>query len=287
MTAGMHEFLYKIPGITDGYRPGAHRSRSRGAGMAFAGHARLFDYPDPRRIDLHASLSSLHGEWLVRTSQQRSAVVIKVVVDVSASMHFGASTSKLEVVADFLLALGYSAHRAGDSVGLMAFDHEFREDLYMPARSGRGIGNAMAATVRASTAGNAPGSLQGLSECIDRIAGSGGLVFLVSDFHYSLDGLATVLDKLGDLLVVPLVVWDKAEIEPPAEGGLLSVRDAESGRIRRLWLRDELQRQWRDKVARRRDELGALFAASDMRSFYIEGGFDAEALSKYFLEHVV
>ena len=287
MTAGMHEFLYKIPGITDGHRPGAHRSRSRGAGMAFAAHARLFDYPDPRRIDLHASLSSLHRDWLVRTSQQRSTVIIKVVVDVSASMHFGARASKLDVVADFLYALGYSAHRAGDAVSLMAFDHEFRDDLFMPARSGRGIGHAMAATLRACTAGKVAGSLQGLSECVDRIAGSGGLVFLVSDFHYSLDDLATVLDKLGNLLVVPLVVWDKAEIEPPAQNGLLAVRDAESGRIRRLWLRHELKRQWRDTVTRRRHEIGALFAANDMRTFHIEDGFDPEGLSRYFLEQVV
>jgi len=287
MTVGPHEFLYKIPGITDGHRPGAHRSRSRGAGMAFAAHARLFDYPDPRRIDLHASLSSLHGDWLVRTTQQHSAVEVKAVVDVSASMHFGANGGKLGAVADFLYALGYSAHRSGDSVSLMAFDHELREDLYMPARSSRGIGHAMATAVRACAPGNGPGSLHGLAECVDRIAGSAGLVFLVSDFHYALDDIAAVLDKLGGLLVVPMVVWDKAETEPPAPGSLLSVRDAESGQIRRLWMRNQIRRQWRDNVMRRRDELGVLFAANEMQAFHIEGGFDSEGLSRYFLEQVV
>ncbi len=291
MSAGAHEFLYKIPGITDGHRPGAHRSRSRGAGMAFAAHARLFDYPDPRRIDLHASLSSLHRDWLVRTSQQRSTVVVKAVVDVSASMRFGTGQSKLAVVADFLYALGYSAHRCGDSVSLMAFDHAFRDDLYMPARSGRGIGDSMAKTIHASAASVSPSSspdnLAGLAECVDRIAGTGGLVFLVSDFHYRLDHLAPILDRLGDQLVVPLVVWDKAEIEPPAQGGLLSLGDAESGQIRRLWLTNKLRRQWRDKVTRRRDEIGALFAANDMRVLRLEGGFDPEVLSRHFLEQVV
>lgn len=287
MTVGAHEFLYKIPGITDGQRPGAHRSRSRGAGMAFAAHARLFDYPDPRRIDLHASLSSLHRDWLVRTTQQRSAVEIKAVVDVSASMHFGANGGKLGVVADFLYALGYSANRSGDAVGMMAFDHEFREDLYMPVRTSRGIGHAMSTAVRASAPGNSPGSHRGLAECADRIAGSAGLVFMVSDFHYALDDIAAVLDKLGDQLVVPMVVWDKAEIEPPATGSLLSVRDAESGHIRHLWLRNQIRRQWRDIVMRRRDELGALFAANAMQAFHIEGEFNPEDLSRYFLEQMV
>ena len=292
MSAGAHEFLYKIPGLTDGHRPGAHRSRSRGAGMAFAAHARLFDYPDPRRIDLHASISSLNRDWLVRTSQQRSSIVIKAVVDVSTSMRFGASQSKLAVVSDFLYALGYSAHRSGDSVSLMAFDRAFRDDLYMPVRSGRGIGDSMAKTINASsTASNSPNSspddLAGLAECVERIAGTSGLVFLVSDFHCQLDQLAPILDRLGDQLVVPLVVWDKAEIEPPAQGGLVSFGDAESGQIRRLWLNNKLRRQWRDNVKRRRDEIGALFAANDMRVLHLEAGFDPEMLSRYFLEQVV
>jgi uncharacterized protein (DUF58 family) len=291
MSTGAHEFLYKIPGITDGHRPGAHRSRSRGAGMAFAAHARLFDYPDPRRIDLHASLSSLHRDWLVRTSQQHSAVVVKAVVDVSASMRFGTRQSKLAVVADFLHALGYSTHRSGDSVSLMAFDHVFRDDLYIPARSGRGMGDFMAKTIIASTASDSPSSspdnLAGLAECVDRIAGASGLAFLVSDFHYRLDHLAPILDRLGDQLVVPLVVWDKAEIEPPAQGGLLSLGDAESGQIRRMWLSNKLRRQWRDNVKRRRDEIGALFAAIDMQVLHLEAGFDPEILSRHFLEQVV
>lgn len=284
MASAANEFFYKLPGISGRNRPGAHRSNSRGAGMLFAAHARLFDHPDPRRIDLHASLSSLRREWLVRTNRQRSSVAIKAVIDVSASMHFGSTGSKLGVVADFLNALGYSAHRAGDSISLLAFDHAFRDDLFMPARLGRGMGHTMAAAIRACDAHDAPGTIHGLAECVERITDTGGLVFLVSDFHCPLDKLAPILDKLADTLVVPLVVWDKDEIEPPAQGNLLSVCDTESGYIRRLWLRKKIRQQWRHNVIRRRDEIAAMFAANDIHPFHIDGSFDAESLSQYFLE---
>ncbi len=286
MTLGTNEFVYKLPGVRGGGGPGAHRSHSRGAGMAFAAHARLFDHPDPRRIDLHASLSSLHRDWRVRINYQRSSVNIKALVDVSASMHFGSAQSKLGLAANFLVALGYSAYRAGDAVGMLAFDRALREDLYMPARIGRDIGHTMAAAIRGCEASSAAGAIDGLAACAEQIAGSGGLVFLVSDFHWPLDRLSAVLDKIADALVVPLVVWDKAEIEPPAQGSLLSVRDAESGHIRRLWLRQKIRRQWRDNVMRRRAEIGALFAANDIHPFYVDGNFDAERLSQYFLEKV-
>jgi len=287
MTDSAKEFFYKLPGMSGGSRPGAHRSRSRGAGMTFASHSRLFDQPDPRRIDLRASLSGIHREWLVRTHHQRSSVAIKVVVDVSASMHFGSARTKLGVAADFLDALGFSAHRFGDSVSLMAFDHAVRDDLYMPARRGRGIGLTMAAAIRDCDAhGAQAGSGEGLAECVDHIAGTGGLVFLVSDFHWSLDSLAPILDKLVDVLVVPLVIWDNAEIEPPEQGSHLSVRDAESGYSRRLWLRKKTRQRWLDNVIRRREEIAAAFGNSDIHPFHIDGSFEAKPLSRYFLEKV-
>lgn len=287
MPISAKEFAYKLPGLSGGSRPGTHRSRSRGVGMEFAAHARLFDQPDPRRIDLRASLSTIPREWLVRANYQRSSVAIKAIVDTSASMHFGSTQTKLGVAADFLDALGYSAYRCGDSVSLMAFDHAFRDDLYMPARFGRGIGLTMAAAIGNCDVHDAQANFgDGLAECVDRIAGTRGLLFLVSDFHWPLDRLAPILDKLVGTLVVPLVVWDKSEIEPPERGSHLSVCDAESGQNRRLWLRNKTRQQWRDNVLRRRDEIAVTFAANDIRPLHLDNGFEAEHLSRYFLENV-
>lgn len=286
MNLGTEDFVYKLPGTTAGGRPGAHRSHSRGAGMSFAAHARLFDQPDPRRLDLRASLSDIRGDWLVRTYLQRSSVSIKALVDVSASMHFG-TPGKLHEAAHFLSALGYSAHGYGDSVSLLAFDRKFREDIYMPARMGRGIGITMASTI--SQCANEPGvggNVQALADCAEHIAGTTGLVFLVSDFHWPLDGLDKVLDKLAAAMVVPIVIWDNAEIEPPQPGQLFSLRDSESGQHRRIWLRKKTHAQWLENVQSRRTELNAAFGKHDVFPFYVNGQFNAANLSRYFMEKV-
>lgn len=287
MTASEKEFVYKLAGISGSSRPGTHRSRRQGAGMLFASHTRLFDQPDPRRIDLRASLKSIHRDWLVRSHHQRSAETIKVVVDVSVSMHFGSARRKLDMVADFLNSLGFSAYRSGDSVSLMAFDDTFRDDLYMPARRGRGIGLGMARAVsNCDKHGAQAGTIHGLAECVGRLTQTGGIVFLVSDFHWSLESLPAVLENLTDVLVVPLVVWDAAEIEPPEQGGWLSARDAESGHVRNLWMRKKIRQKWRDNVRRRRAEIASVFSAIDIQPFHFDGKFEAEALTRYFLEKV-
>jgi len=168
------EFFYRLPGYSGNARPGAHRSTSRGAGMNFISHAKLIDQPDPRRLDLRASVGNLGRDWLVRVNQQRVAIAITVIADVSAGMHFHGKHRKLDVAADFIEALGYSATAMGDSLGLYAFDHRRRADLSVPARFGRAIGLNLAQIIRTTIATDNSGHAtdkseartEALAECI-------------------------------------------------------------------------------------------------------------------------
>ncbi len=281
------EFHYRIPGRVASRRPGSHAGSSVGSGQEFVTHLSLYDYPDPRRLDLRASLRSLDQKWLVRVNRQRAGISVRAIVDVSASMQFGSRRSKLQVAADFVEALGLSAFRIGDAVGMMAFDTIERSDLYFPARVSRGMGSVMAAALRTST--SEPVSVSdrgpdGLETAASRLAGQQGLVFLVSDFHWPLERLTIVLDYLAHATVVPVVVWDPAEIDPPSRNSLATLRDAESGARRTLWVRPKLREQWREAVARRRAEIDSFLAARGLHPFYMEGEFDSDALSRYFFE---
>ena len=261
----------------------------------------LYDYPDPRRLDLRASLRSLDKKWLVRVNRQRAGITAWALVDVSASMAFGSRRPKLEVVADFVEALGLSAFRVGDAAGLMAFDVAERSDLFIPARVSRGMGAMMSrAILETASAGpmarsqhareahareRHPGEAGGGLEAVaSRLAGQQGLVFLVSDFHWPLDHLGIVLDYLAHTTVVPVVVWDPAETEPPTRNALASLHDAESGARRTIWVRPKLRDDWRRSVAERRAEINTLLATRNLHPFYMEGSFDADALSRYFFE---
>ena len=276
------EFHYRLPRRFGGWRPGSHPGLSLGAGQEFVSHASLHDRPDPRRLDLRASLRHLGGDWLVRVHRQRTSIPVHAVVDVSASMHFGSPRTKLLVAADFIEALGQSAFRAGDAVGMLAFDAQERTDLFVPAVRSRGAADLMASALASCT--GAAGAIAGLEQATLRLAGRSGLVFLVSDFHWPLEGLASVLDSLAKAYVVPMVVWDPAEVQPPAGNGIMILHDSESGAERTFWLRPSLRERWRSSVERRRAELDAVFGDRAIRPFYVCGRFEGEALSQYFFE---
>jgi len=303
------EFHYRLRGRVSGQRPGSHPGSSIGAGQEFVSHMSLYDRPDPRRLDLRASLRGLTDEWLVRVNRQRAGASVRALVDVSASMMFGSRRPKLQVVADFVEALGLSAFRVGDAVGMMAFDEAERADLFVPARVSRGMGSLMGGALRAVCEGGGAGDVtkvdgaayasgtsisrqtpegkrlsDGLEDAASRLAGQQGLVFLASDFHWPLERLDIALDLLAHAGVIPVVVWDPAETEPPTRNALASLRDAESGARRTLWLRPRLREEWRRGVEQRRAEIDGFFAAHAIRPFYMEGTFDADALSRYFFE---
>ncbi len=283
MAANVTEFVYRLPGNTVSTRPGAHRSSSRGSGMNFVSHARLLDQPDPRRLDLRASIGNIRKEWLVRVNQQRAAVSVTVIVDVSATMHFGSTHSKIEVAADFLEALGYSAGGLGDSVGMIAFDKEMRHDLTQPPRFGRGTGQHMATKIR-SCEPTGTANAEALSQCVESVAGKSTLVFIVSDFHFPIDQLEQFLDPLAGTLIVPIVIWDQAEVVPPAGNHLLSMRQMGGNRRRHIWLSPDKRAEWHKNVVKRKNQIAKVFAPRDEQPFFITNGFNAEKLSRYFME---
>lgn len=290
------EFHYKVSGRSRGHRPGAHAGRTEGTGQLFATHRRLIDHPDPRRLDVRASLRDLRGDWLVRLARQRVAVPVHVIVDVSASMHLGTPRSKLQVAADFVEGLGLASFRLGDPMGLIAFDGvsaEARDDLHHPPRRGRGVGVMLAEALRALPSPpttHAARTGEGLLDAAHRVgdARHDTMVFVVSDFHgISTAHINAAIETLWPAQLVPLLAWHPDETTPPEGQGLMPLADAESGRRRSLWMRPSLRQRWNDSVQARRQELQDCFDRHDCPLHALvsaQGAFDAEALTRYFQE---
>ena len=275
------EFHYRLARRTPGWRPGSHHGASLGSGQEFIAHERLYDRPDPRRLDLRASLANIERQWLVRSTRQRASINVHVIVDVSASMSFGPNGGKLAIAAEFLEALGNSAFRAGDTLSMLAFDSRLRTDLYVPPLRGRGTGEMMARRVLDSRGAAGDGSALREATMLMRRA---ALLFLLSDFHWSLQGLRRALDPLVHALVVPLVLWSSAELQPPAEDGFAPLRDVETGRRRTLWVRPQLRSDWHASVCARREELARIFQPCGMRPLYVIDQFSSASVSRYFFE---
>jgi len=276
----LREVHYRVGAPVLGHFPGHHRSTRGDSGFEFRGHASLLDAPDPRRLDLHASLRDPFGDWRVRVYSQRKAIPVTVVADLSASMGFSGREPKLGVLADLVESLAWSAWRTGDSFGFIGCDHALRSDLLQPQARARGAGGEIARRLRAlHPAGR---DARGLLDAPRHMGRQRALLFLVSDFHLPLDMIGAVLDGFSLHEVVPTVLWDPLEFELSAARGLAQVIDPESGHQRLVWWRPALRARWQAAHAQRRAALAALFRSRRLKPLFIEGGYDAEAVTRHF-----
>lgn len=274
------ELQYRVTAPVLGHFPGHHRSQRGDSGFEFRGHAKLLDAPDPRRLDLFASLRNPFGDWIVRVHAQRKSIPVVMVADLSASMGFEGARRKLDVLAAFVESLAWSAWRTGDSFGFIGCDAAVRPDfLQLPSRA-RGLGGPLAQRLRRwQPDGRSAGGLLAAPRYLGR---QRALVFLVSDFHLPLPAITAALAGLAAHDVVPVVLWDPAEFDLGATRGLAQVADPESGRQRLVWWRPALRERWQRQHQTRREALQQLFRARRLRPLFVEGAFDADAVTRHF-----
>ncbi len=214
---------------------GRFTSVFKGRGMDFADVREYVPGDDVRRIDWNVT-ARLRKPFIKRHVEERELVVM-LLVDVSASGHFGtagdeeaSASTKRELAAVLAGALAFSAVRDGDRVGLLMFSD--RIERYVPPRKSRAhvtrLLHELLYTRPKSSGTSISTALRFLNNLLHRPA----LVFLVSDFHDpdELDWQRTLRATNQRHTVVALRPVDRRELELPEVGWAL-VQDSETGEV--------------------------------------------------------
>jgi uncharacterized protein (DUF58 family) len=273
---------YRIGWKTSGLRPGAFRGVQAGSGDHVRASVPLHARADPRRLDLRATLRDPFGGIWVRELEQNTALKVLVLADVSASMGYVGRHGKVDQLRRVAVALARTAWRNGDAFGFYAASDAPREDLMLPARINRGAGEWIERRLaRFEPVGC---SARGLLPLIARLPHRRALVFLVSDFHWPHADLAEILRRLAHHDVVPIVLWDPAEVDTVRRHGIAVLRDLESGERRFVWLRPRLIEALRVRRRQHEERLRRACRDSGFAPFFVRDRFDPAQLTRHFLE---
>jgi uncharacterized protein (DUF58 family) len=227
---------------------GNYASAFRGGGLEFDESRPYVPGDDVRSIDWNAT--ARHGETFVKLFREERDQTLLFALDVSASMRFGsAGASQAGVAAHALALLSAAAGRAGDSVGLVAFDAALRAQVPVArgvAHSLRVVRTALACAAAADGATRLAVGLRALRAQAQR---RHAVIVVLSDFRDD-EGARAAGDELAFLSrrhdVVAAVLVDPREILLPRAGvvriadpeapGLTLVLDTGSGRARSRYL---------------------------------------------------
>jgi uncharacterized protein (DUF58 family) len=219
---------------------------------------------DVRRIDWNVTARTSIPH--VRVHLAERVLVTWLVLDASASMHFGtADRRKADVAEGVAIAVGHVATRRGNRLGLVTFGDEKPHAL--PPRQGRlGLLGLLSALRDQSDEENAGAA--SLGEALHRtaaLARQRSAVIVVSDFRGAFDWRRPLLELAGRHDVVAVEIRDPREQELP-NAGVLWLVDPETGRQLRADTGNERVRaRFAAAAAAERAELARALASAGAR----------------------
>lgn len=276
----MNEIHYKIPWRATSSFPGYHSSQQKGGGLQFRNHVPLIDAPDPRRFDIRASLRDPFEQIRVRVYQQTSSISVYVIADLSASMSFKGQRSKMDVLADFVSSMSYSAYRTGDTFGFVGCGDEASRAWILPPTLNRAVGLGLAEELRQFKPTGRDS--EGLLSAAENIGSRRALVFLLSDFHFPLIFSEKLMATLAYHDVIPVMLWDKQEHRELPNYGLAYLYDAETNQSRMLLMRPSLKKRIQTEFSDRQEKLFDLFGQYGRVPLLLDNGFNSDEVTHYF-----
>jgi uncharacterized protein (DUF58 family) len=170
--------------IVEGFLSGLHRSPYKGFSVEFAEYRQYMQGDDLSTIDWKVYARS--DRYYVKKFEEETNVDCHLLVDVSASMRYGAPVTKLDYGSYLAASLAYLMSRQHDGVGLIAFDERIVTRLPASARAGH---------------------LHALLATLDRLPRGAR-----SDVSKPLHGLAEALVKRSMAVVISDLLDDPAEV---------------------------------------------------------------------------
>jgi len=207
---------------------GNYRSAFRGGGLEYEASRPWAPGDDVRSLDPRAS--ARRGEPHVKIFREERDRELWLGLDVSGSMTFGsAGAAKAATAAHALALIASAAGRAGDRVGLLAFDARVREEL-PPARGRAQSARVIHAAVRAAALSSGATDLRVAIHELRRRAARRAVIVLFSDFRDPALAGGALRRELATLAresdVVAAWLCDPREQALIAAGGV-RLRDAE------------------------------------------------------------
>jgi uncharacterized protein (DUF58 family) len=213
---------------------GEYQSVFKGRGMDFDEVREYVPGDEVRTIDWNVTARA--GRPFVKKFTEERELTMLLVVDISASGHFGsAAQSKREIAAELASVLAFSAIRNSDKVGLLLYSD--RVEQYLPPKKGRRhVLRVIREILYHEPQGRGTDTVKAL-DVASHLLHRRAVVFLISDFQSpgdperartELRRAMRQTNRRHDLVAV--------QIEDPRERalpdlGVLALEDAETGEI--------------------------------------------------------
>jgi uncharacterized protein (DUF58 family) len=213
---------------------GHYHSVFKGRGMDFDEVREYVPGDEVRTIDWNVTARA--GRPFVKKFAEERELTLLLLVDVSASGHFGSGAqSKRDIAAELACVLALSATSNHDKVGLVLFTDQV--ELYIPPKKGRRHVLRVVREILFFRPVRRGTDIAQALEFANRMSGRRSVVFLISDFQTAgigTEGRSPLRQSLSQAArrhdLVAVSIRDPREQSLP-DLGVIVLQDAESGEV--------------------------------------------------------
>jgi len=221
---------------------GQYRSIFRGVGIEFEEVREYTPGDEVKSIDW--KVSARMGKPFIKRYREEREQVVMLLVDMSASGRFGTTERiKRETVAEIAAILAFNAIRNNDKAGAILFTDQV--ERYIPPKKGSAhVWRLIREIFTFQPQHNGTDIVEAV-EFLARVCRKRSVAFLVSDFLIAdFDHAATVRIKSAARKheLISVLVTDPGEFRLP-DGGIIALRDLETGMVRYLDAGDRATRR--------------------------------------------
>jgi uncharacterized protein (DUF58 family) len=239
----------KARGLSQQLFSGHYHSAFKGRGMTFS-EVREYQYGDDiRNIDWN--VTARFNAPYVKIFEEERELTNVLVIDVSASNHFGTKTQfKSDMIVEIAAVLAFSAIHNNDKVGVIFFSDKVEK--FIPPAKGR---THTLRIIRELIDYKAEGQSTNISEALRYLTNAikkKATVFVLSDFmDHDFKKAMRIANNKHD--VVGIHIYDHRERELP-NIGLIRAQDAESGQVQlidsaQFSVRKNYNQWWKEHLA--------------------------------------
>ena len=274
----INQFTYSISWRSRNNSYGNNLSSKIGNDFEYSGSKNFNDHPDLTRIDIKNSITDPYENIYVKTYNLNNPINLVVLCDISSSMFVSKNNDVMIKALSKIIA--QSAIDQGDRFGMICFNDSIENNYLLEPGNNFQYINKWIDGIIFNTNRN---SSNGINKIDKYLPEEKSLVFLISDFHYSLKKIDRILGQLSNHHVIPIFISSEGEIKKMPNYGFRKFTDSELDLEHEVFLRPSVKDKILSDYEEMKIKIFNVFSKKHLKQIVINGDIDIETIQKYFL----
>ena len=274
----INQFTYSISWRSRNNRYGNNLSSKIGNDFEYSGSKNFNDHPDLTRIDIKNSITDPYENIYVKTYNLNNPINLVVLCDISSSMFVSKNNDVMMKALSKIIAK--SAIDQGDRFGMICFNDSIENNYLLEPGNNFQYINKWIDGIIFNTNRN---SSNGINKIDKYLPEEKSLVFLISDFHYSVKKIDRILGQLSNHHVIPIFISSEGEIKKMPNYGFRKFTDSELDLEHEVFLRPSVKDKILSDYEEMKIKIFNVFSKKHLKQIVINGDIDIETIQKYFL----